>query len=382
MLLPTVSSKLAESVSNNYMKFIASSYVAALLLLSAPTYAQPTVAESSASRAVPATVTTVAGTARQAGSTDGAGAAARFNRPMGIALAPDGTVYVADTNNHTIRRITPAGVVTTFAGEAGVKGSLDGTGAAARFYAPVGLALDAQGMLYVTDGRNQTIRKVTPAGVVTTLAGKVGSKGSADGQGAGAQFNFPHGIAVDAGGTVYVTDTENHTVRSVTAAGEVKTLAGMVGKKGAVDGAGVAARFFQPSGIAVDGGGTLYVVDNGNNIIRTIQPTGEVRTLAGLAGKRGGTDGLGPVARFDWPNGIAVDAQGILYVADNVNSTVRRITPTGEVTTLAGHPHSWGSQDGPASDARFEFPFGVAVSADGAVLYVTDTQNQLIRRIQ
>ncbi|WP_022826314.1 NHL repeat-containing protein [Hymenobacter norwichensis] len=364
------------------MKCIASRYVVALLLLAAPAFAQRPATEVLTSRVLPATVTTVAGMAKQEGSTDGAGAAARFNRPMGIALAPDGTVYVADANNHTIRRITPTGVVSTFAGQAGVKGSLDGTGAAARFNTPAGLALDAQGTLYVTDGRNQTIRQVTPAGVVTTLAGQVGQKGSADGPGAAAQFNFPHGIAVAASGLLYVTDTENHVVRTVSATGEVNTLAGVVGKKGAVDGAGPTVRFFHPSGIALDARGTLYVVDNGSHTIRTIHPTGEVRTLAGLASKHGATDGQGPVARFDNPNSIAIDAQGVLYLADYINSTVRRITPTGEVTTLAGHTRSWGHQDGPAREARFEFPFGVAVSADGSIVYVADTQNQLIRRIQ
>lgn len=344
--------------------------------------AQSTAPVSQAAQIIQPTVTTVAGLAKQAGSVDGTGPAARFNRPMGIALAPDGTLYVADANNHTIRRITPTGIVTTFVGKAGAKGSLDGTGAAARFNSPVGLALDAQGALYVADAANQLIRKVTPAGVVTTLAGEAGTKGNADGLGEQARFNYPHSLAVGASGVIYVTDTDNHTIRRITAAGEVTTIAGAAAKKGSADGAGTGARFFHPSGIAVNAPGTLFVVDNGNHTIRTISPSGDVRTLAGVAGKAGRTDGPGAAARFDWPNGIAVDAQGTLYVADNVNSTVRRITPTGETTTLAGSPRSWGSQDGSAAEAQLQFPFGVAVTADGTALYLTEATNYLIRYIR
>ncbi|RSK43156.1 NHL repeat-containing protein [Hymenobacter rigui] len=363
------------------MKFAFSIYCFALLLWCHSALAQPTIPADRAAQVISPTVVTVAGTAKQAGSADGFGPAARFSRPMGIALAPDGTLYVADTNNHTIRRITPAGMVTTFAGTAGAQGSADGVGAAARFNSPVGLALDAQGVLYVTDAENQTIRKITPAGVVTTLAGRVGTKGNADGPGEQARFHYPHGIAVTASGIIYVTDTDNHTIRRITAIGEVTTVAGTAGKKGAADGVGAAARFFRPSGLAVNAAGTLFVVDNGNHTIRTISVSGDVRTLAGVAGKAGCTDGSGTAARFDWPNGIALDAAGTLYVADNVNSTVRRLTLTGETTTLAGSPRSWGSQDGSGPEARFEFPFGVALTADGTTLYVTDTKNQLIRRI-
>ncbi|MBD2715103.1 hypothetical protein KBK19_08655 [Microvirga sp. STR05] len=327
-------------------------------------------------------VFTLAGAPKQAGSIDGGGTEARFKRPMGIAIAPNGVVYIADTENHTIRRITPAGAVTTLAGTAGSKGSLDGSGEAARFYHPVGIALDSQGNLYVTDSENHTIRKINSAGLVTTLVGTAGRKGISDGAGIQASFNYPHGIAVGADGTIYVTDTENHTIRQISSTGVVTTLAGSAGKKGAPDGTGAAALFYHPSGIAVTAEGILYVADNGNHTVRKISRNGAVTTLAGMARKRGHADGTGPAARFDWPNGVAVDSQGLVYVADNVNSIIRIITPTGVVTTLVGKALSWGSQDGNSESARFEFPFGVAVNPSGNIIYVTDTKNQTIRRIQ
>lgn len=354
----------------------------ALLLLPLTGWAQAPAATAPAGSIVDTRVTTLAGTARQAGSTDGAGAAARFRQPRSLALAPDGMLYVADAQNHTIRRIAPTGEVTTLAGAAGRKGYADGAAALARFNYPAGLGVDAQGAVYVADPENQLIRKVSSAGVVTTLAGQAGRKGSADGAGTGALFNYPHGLAVGADGNVYVADTENHTIRRISPAGEVTTLAGSAGQKGAADGLGSAARFFNPSGIAVDPSGTLYVTDNGNHAVRKITAEGQVTTLAGQLAQRGSADGAGAAARFDWPIGIAVDAHGVVCVADNVNSTIRRISPTGEVTTLAGQVHGWGSQDGAGQDARFQFPLGIAVSADGTVIYVADTRNQLIRCIR
>ncbi|WP_217701034.1 NHL repeat-containing protein [Hymenobacter sp. CRA2] len=301
---------------------------------------------------------------------------------MGIALAADGTLYVADTDNHTIRRVTPAGVVTTLAGAAGAKGSNDGQGGAARFNHPVGIAVAADGMLYITDADNHTIRKVTPAGEVTTLAGQVGRKGGADGAGRTAAFYTPHGIAVGSDGTVYVSDTENHTLRRISAAGEVGTLAGAAGQKGSTDGSGSAARFFHPAGLALDATGTLYVADNGNHTVRKVLPAGTVTTLAGQPGRSGSADGPASAARFDWPNGVSVDAQGVVYVTDCANATVRRISPAGEVSTLAGRVHGWGYQDGAGPDARFEVPLGIAVEASGATVFVTDAKNQLIRCIR
>lgn len=318
-----------------------------------------------------ATVATLAGAADRKGPTDGLGDAAEFARPMGVAATAAGTVYVADTDGHTIRKITSAGVVTTVAGAAGRKGSTDGVGSAARFYHPVGVAVDAGGTLYLTDADNHTIRKITSAGDVSTVAGTPGSKGSADGPGATARFNLPSGVAVDATGTLYVADTFNHTIRKITPAGVVTTWAGVAGHKGSTDGPGAVARFYHPAAVAIDAQGALYVADNGNQTIRKITPAGMVTTLAGTAGRSGSADGEGASARFHFPVGVAVDARGNVYVADYLNATIRQITATGRVSTLAGTVLHSGHSDGPGPEARFDGPASIAVDADGT-LYVTD----------
>jgi sugar lactone lactonase YvrE len=216
--------------------------------------------------------TTLAGAAGSDGSTNGTGAAARFWNPSGVAVDKAGNVFVADSSNSLIRRISGGGIVTTFAGSPGQPGSANGTGAAARFRIPHAIAVDRSGNLYVTDYGNQTIRKLTPAGVVTTIAGGVGIEGSTDGPGSAARFRYPIGLAVDAAGIVYVADTENHTIRRISLAGEVTTFAGAAGSAGSTDGARSAARFNFPSGIAVDASGNLYVSDASNHTIRKITP--------------------------------------------------------------------------------------------------------------
>jgi len=271
------------------------------------------------------TVTTFAGGVN--GSTDGTGADARFNSPYGVAVDGDGNVYVADTSNHTIRKITAAGVVTTLAGTAGSSGSADGTGAAARFWGPRGPAVDGGGNVYVADYGNYTIRKITAAGVVTTLAGTAGSFGSADGTGADARFFYPYGVAVDGDGNVYVADRANHTIRKITPAGVVTTLAGAAGSSGSADGTGAVARFNYPDGVAVDGGGNVYVADTSNHTIRKITPAGVVTTLVGAATENGFSDGRGPLARLYAPYGVAVDGGGNVYVADYANHAIRKVTP-------------------------------------------------------
>jgi streptogramin lyase len=325
-------------------------------------------------------VTTLAGTAGSSGSADGTGAAARFVHPSGVAVDGGGSVYVADFGDDTVRKITPTGVVTTLAGTAGTWGSLDGTGSAARFYNPNGVAVDGSGNVYVADYWNSTIRKVTPTGVVTTLAGTAGSTGSADGTGAAAQFSFPIGVAVDGAGNVYVADSNNYTIRKVTPAGVVTTLAGTAGLRGGADGTGPAARFNQTSGVSVDGSGNVYVADSGNNLVRKITPTGEVTTLAGMPGSAGTADGTGTVARFNWPEGVAVDGTGDVYVADTGNNTIRKVTPSGVVTTLAGTAGLLGSADGTGAAAQFTHPEGVAVDGSGNV-FVADAYNSTIRKI-
>jgi len=325
-------------------------------------------------------VSTIAGTAGTQDSTDGTGAAARFNRPSGITVDSSGNLYVADSHNSTIRKITSAGVVSTVAGTAEYYGSADGTGTAASFSEPTGIAVDASGNLYVADTYNSTIRKITSAGVVSTVAGTAGNYGSSDGTGSAASFSEPVGIAVDASGNLYVADAGNNTIRKITSAGVVSTLAGTAGNYGSADGAGTAASFDSPEGIAVDASGNLYVADAGNNTIRKITSAGVVSTLAGTAGNYGSADGAGTAASFYDPVGIALDASGNLYVADLHNNTIRKITSAGVVSTLAGTAGNYGSADGTGTAASFYDPVGITVDASGN-LYVADLGNSLVRKI-
>jgi sugar lactone lactonase YvrE len=321
---------------------------------------------------------TLAGVAGGPGSADGTGIAARFNLPSGVAVDTARNVYVADYNNHTIRKITPEGSVSTLAGSPGMPGSVDGTGSNARFRTPIGVAVDPIGNVYVADSNNITIRKVTPDRVVTTLAGSVGQPGSADGIGAAALFRSPNQLAVDSLGNLYVADMDNNTIRKITPAAVVTTFAGSAGQAGSADGTGNAARFTRPAGVAVDSEDNLYVADTYNHTIRKITPARVVTTLAGLAGTTGYADGSGSAARFDHPYGVGLDPAGNVYVVNSYNHTIRKVTPAGVVTTLAGLPGQAGSSDGTGSAARFFLPSGMAVDAQGYV-YVGDSWNHTIR---
>jgi hypothetical protein len=323
-------------------------------------------------------VTTVAGTAGGFGSNDGTGASARFALPQGVATDGAGNVYVADTGNNTIRKITPEGVVTTLAGTAGRYGSTDGVGDAARFWFPASVATDSSGNVYVVDELNYTIRKIAPGGVVTTFAGVAGSYGSADGVGAAARFFDPSSVATDSTGNVYVAD--NDTIRKITPAAVVSTFAGTAGMSGSTDGIGAAARFYAPAGVAVDNADNVYVSDNLNSTVRKITPAGVVSTLAGTPGMFGNTDAPGAAARFGSISGAATDLAGNVYVADTYNDTIRKITPDGVVSTLAGTGAMFGSADGTGAAARFAVPQGVASDSAGNV-YVVDRGNGTIRKV-
>jgi sugar lactone lactonase YvrE len=323
-------------------------------------------------------VTTMAGLAESPGSTDGPGDVARFNSPRGLAADATGNIFVADTGNHIIRKVTPEGVVTTLAGLSGNRGSVDGTGSAARFTHPYGVAVDERGNVYVADMLNFTLRKITPSGVVTTLAGLAKARGSADGTGSLARFSNPEGVAVDREGNVYVADTSNQAIRRITADGKVSTVAGRT-NGGSNDGDGLAAGFSNPSGITVDDSGNLFVADTSNSTIRKISPDGIVTTLAG-GSSSGSADGIDKGARFHLPYGVAVDKSGELYVADSGNNSIRKITSRGEVTTLAGLTGGYGSKDGIREASRFNYPLGVAVDKAGN-LFVSDNGNHTIRRV-
>ncbi len=279
-------------------------------------------------------VALIAGTNGTAGSSDGTGSSARFNQPGGLQLTSSGALFVTDTANGTIRSITTSGTVTTFAGTSGTRGSTDGSGSAASFSAPTGVAVDGNGNLFITDAMNNTVRKITPAGIVTTLAGTATVPGSVDATGGSARFNFPTGIAIDGNGNLFVADTTNNIIRKISSAGTVSTLAGLAGVSGSTDGDGVNALFNHPGGLAIDGGGNLFVADTGNSTIRRISPSGNVTTFAGLPGIAGLQDGVGSQAFLNQPQALGFGSDGNLYVADTGNAALRKISSTVSVTTL------------------------------------------------
>ena len=325
----------------------------------------------------PFMVSTLAGQLRATGTTDGAAAEARFTLPGDLAVDAAGYIYVSDRSSHTIRRISQAGEVTTFAGRAGAPGFAEGRGVAAQFNLPAGLVFDPQGNLFVADTNNNRIRKITPEGVVSTVAGQ--AQGSVDGTGTGARLALPRGIAMDRGGNLYWADGLTHTIRKMTPGGAVTTLAGRAAETGTADGAGATARFNSPTGVAVDAGGNIFVADTNNHVIRRITPAGEVSTFAGQAGTIGSTDGTIAAARFNFPGRLVIDAAGNLYVT--ATTAVRRISPAGIVTTPVGAGGFTGTSyvDGPGTTARFALIQGMAADPFGT-LYLADGSNALVRK--
>ncbi len=303
------------------------------------------------------------GSPGQTGTNDDTGVAARFYSPVGVAADKAGNVYVADYLNSTIRMVTSAGVVSTLAGRAGFPGTNDGTGTGARFSNPTGLALDAAGNIYVADSPH--IRKVTAAGVVTTLPTAFMALG------------IPTGLAVDSATNIYVTDQGDDTILKVSTNGAVTVLAGSTGHFGTNDGTNGTARFFDPEGITVDATGNLYVSDSGNGTIRLVTSNGVVTTLAGSPGQLGSADGTNGTARFYYPMGLALDQAGNLYVADRNGQEIRRMSSAGVVTTIGGTASVSGNMDGTNTAAQFHNPTGVAVNGGGR-LFVADAFNERI----
>jgi sugar lactone lactonase YvrE len=307
-------------------------------------------------------------------------AAAYLPFPTSIAVDGAGNLFVGDANADTIQKVSSTGTISLVAGTSGTAGSTDGTGNAARFNQPNGLTLIAGGTIIVSDTGNATLRSINGSGVVTTLAGSAANRGGADGAGTIATFSSPIGVSHDVNGVLYVADAMNDTIRKITADGTVSTLAGSAGVTGLIDGTGSAARFNFPNGIAVDGNNNIYVADTTNNLLRKITSAGVVTTLAGVQGVGGFDDGTGNAALFNQPEGLATDNAGNLYLADTANSTIRKITPAGVVTTIAGLPTISGLEDGPGATALFKHPQALCVDANGNI-FVADTGNAAIRKI-
>jgi sugar lactone lactonase YvrE len=317
------------------------------------------------------TLNTLAGSGT-AGSADGSGSAATFKNPSGVATDGAGNIYVADYGNHKIRKITPAGVVTTLAGS-GTAGAVDGTGITASFKNPYMLVVDATDNIYVADNGNHKIRKITPAGVVTTFAGS-GVAGGTNGTGIAATFNGPAGITMDVTGNFYVTESAGCRIRMITSTGVVTTLAGS-GAAGSVNGTGTGASFYNPIGIVSDAGGNVYVADFNNHQIRKITATGVVTTFAGTTSP-GAYNGTGSGASFNNPVGIALDGSGNFYVVDRQNILIRKITPAAVVTTIAGNG-TQGAQDFSGAIGKLGASNAVVLDASGNV-YTANYNNHTI----
>jgi len=318
-------------------------------------------------------VTTLAGNGAL-GFADGDAKSASFSNPMGVAVDSSGNVFVADSRNNLIRKIAPDGMVSTFAGS-GKQGAVNGKGTAASFFFPTALATDASGNVFVADTHNSLIRKITPDGMVTTFAGKPTKVINDIRDTAG--MDHPSGIAVDKNGNVFVSDLNKDFIKKITPAGKVSIIAGN-GDRGKKDGKGGASSFYLPVGLAIDATENLYVCDSYNNMIRKISPDGMVTTLAGRS-KKGSADGKDTTASFWHPNSLTVDKNGNVYVADMGNNKIRKIAPDGTMTTFAGS-NAHGADNGPIRQASFYQPYGIASDKAGN-LYVADYQNNLIRKI-
>lgn len=328
----------------------------------------------------------VSGATDQAGHKDGTGGVARFNDPMGLARDAQGNLYVCDARNHVIRRIAPGGVVTTLAGKPGEPGALNGFGSAARFNLPADIAVGPGGVLFVADSGNHCIRAIAANGNVTTLAGDLGNSDDVnlsygaitsvpaqlDGQGAGARFNNPSGIAYAPAGHLFVSDTGNQLIRRVSLNGVVTTVAGKPGSWGAADGAGAAARFSSPMGMCLGTDGNLYIADSANHTIRCMTPLGLVSTFAGNPLEAGFKPGTRLQARFLEPTDVIPHPKGGFIICEAFGNALFRLSADGYVSLYAGDPMT-----GPKSLAN---PNSAACDADGNV-FVVDTFHQEIRLI-
>jgi len=324
-------------------------------------------------------VTTVAGRSEVAGHLDGEAFQALFHNPHGIAIDQEGNVYTADRWSHTIRKISLDGKVTTLAGVPEQSGDRDGDAQQALFNEPWGLCVDRLGNIYVADTRNNKIRKITKEGIVSTYAGS-GNFGTTDGQGSSATFGNPTGLESDANGNLYVADHLTHIIRKIDQNGNVSTLAGKSYQTGDADGMGRSASFNRPYGLTLDLNGDILVADEWNHKIRRVSPDGLVTTVAGN-GMINHLDGTGNDASFNYPWDLAVDSLGNIFVADGYNYVIRKINSDKEVSTYAGTPQLTGATDGKANEATFSGATSIAFSPFSKELYIGDAYNNLVRKI-
>jgi len=341
------------------------------------TYAGPSSVTSLSSSLVvdtPFTIINIAGSAGSAGNVNGTGSGAKFNYPSGSAVDSFGNLYIADYSNNCIRKVTTANVVSTpYGSTTGSSGSFNARGNNARFNGPNAIVADSSNNLYVADSGNNSIRKITTSGVVSTLA---------------SGFNAPNGIAIDGAGNFYVADSGNNVIKKVTSSGSVSTLAGNSGNAGYVNGTGTAAEFNNPASVAVDNQENVYVADLNNDVVRKITSAGVVTLFAGQPGAPGYVDGLSANAAFNSPGGVAVDGSNNVYVTDSLvppigsvasgNNLLRRISTSGVVSTIAGQPGVTGSASGTGTAAQF-YSLQSATFNSAGEIFLADTYNQLVR---
>lgn len=334
----------------------------------------------------PYTVSTLAGTGTAGSEGDGGPATeAQVNNPFGLAFDSSGNLYIADQLNNRIRKLTPDGKLSTIAGTGKASYSGDGGEAtSADLNHPCGIAIDSAGNLYIADTANNSIRKITSAGTISTFAGtgQIGNTGDG-GEASKAVFDHPIGLALDSQGKLYIADTSNNRIRVVGTDGKIDAFAGS-GTAGSTGDGGPAkdARLNRPQGLFVDSSGVVYIADTFNHRIRKVDTDGTITTVAGVGTPGYSGDG-GPATKAElrYPKSVVKDAAGNLFIVDSFNARIRVVTPDGIIQTVAGDGfHGYAGDDGPAAKARFRFPSGLAVDPQGR-LYVTDTQNNRVRML-
>jgi sugar lactone lactonase YvrE len=332
-------------------------------------------------------ISTVAGNGAGGYSGDhGPATQAELSFHSGVAVGADGSLYIADTNNQRVRRVGPDGIITTVAGNgtAGYGGD-GGPAQQAQLSFPEGILVGADGSLYIADTGNQRVRRVGPDGVITTVAGNgTAGYGGDTGPAPQARLNLPDGVALGPDGSLYIADPGNERVRRVGPDGVIRTVAGNgTGGFSGDGGPATQAQLHGPAGIAVGPDGSLYIADKGNQRVRRVGPDGVISTVAGSGTAGYGGDG-GPAqqAQLFGPTGVAVGADGSLYIADEFNTRVRRVGPDGVITTVAGNGTAgYAGDHGPATQAELAFPTGVAVGPDGS-LYIADLNNSRVRKVE